>query len=281
MKGYIYKIISIDTENKHIYIGSTNESLKKRLEEHKVKAVKWPDRKVYKYISENGGWDQFEIKIVEKIEYENDTELKIKEEEYRAAQEQSLLLNTYKSYISLEDREEYFKQYRKDYKEKNRERIKEKNMEYRKDNKENIIEYREKNKERIKEQRKEYYKNNKEELLKKNKEYQQNNNKQIKEQRKEYYKNNKEIILQKDKAYYKKNKEKCMKTHKEYYENNKEQLIKYAKNYRQNNKEKLKKRLNHIECNICGMNTSKTHFARHQKSKQCQEAKKIYDFIYS
>ena len=94
MKGYIYKIIP--NILKTIYIGSTNKSLKKRLEEHKKKAVKWPNRKVYKYITENGGWDQFEIKIVEKIEYENDTELKIKEEEYRAAQNQEFIIEYYK-----------------------------------------------------------------------------------------------------------------------------------------------------------------------------------------
>lgn len=112
MKGYIYKIVPKDEKDKHIYIGSTNESLKIRIEKHKNNALEYPNRKVYKYITENGGWDQFEIKMIEEIEYENDTELKIKEEEYRASKDQELLLNSVRSYTGCTTRKEYRQKYK-------------------------------------------------------------------------------------------------------------------------------------------------------------------------
>lgn len=137
MIGYIYKIVKEGDD--HIYIGSTNESLKERLRLHKKNAIKSPNRKVYKYILENGGWDRFKIKKVEKIEYANDSQLKQREEYYRSIQDKELLLNTYKSYTGLTEKE-YRRQYQKESYQNNKEKISEKRKKYYQNNKDQIKE---------------------------------------------------------------------------------------------------------------------------------------------
>ena len=81
MIGYIYKLVKEGDD--HIYIGSTIETLEIRLTKHKTKSKKCSERKVYKYILENGGWENWCIKLLEEYACENETELRIKEEEYR------------------------------------------------------------------------------------------------------------------------------------------------------------------------------------------------------
>ncbi len=63
-KRKIYKLV--DMVNGYFYIGSTCNSLSRRLYEHRAKAKQFPERKVYRYLNEIG----FEnIRIILIIDY--------------------------------------------------------------------------------------------------------------------------------------------------------------------------------------------------------------------
>ena len=74
---------------------------------------------------------------------------------------------------------------------------------------------------------KEYRKENKEQLLNYQKEYYNNNKDQIQNSQRQYYNNNKEQIQNYQKQYREENKEQILNYQNEYYNNNKEQLLNY------------------------------------------------------
>ena len=81
MKGIIYKI-KVDN---YFYIGSTTQSLEKRLLVHIQSSKNEKFKlKLYKYINEkkNGNWDNIIIIPLETIEFERKQELEKKEYEY-------------------------------------------------------------------------------------------------------------------------------------------------------------------------------------------------------
>jgi len=125
--------------------------------------------------------------------------------------------------------------------------------EYYQDNKEKIAEYYQNNKEKIAEQQKEYYQDNKEKIA---------------EQQKEYYQDNKEKLAEQHKEYYQNNKEKIAEQMKEYRQDNKEKIAEQQKEYRQDNKEKIAEQKNEKFVCECGGKFTKTHTARHKKSKK-------------
>ena len=88
---------------------------------------------------------------------------------------------------------------------------------------------------------KEYRKNNKEKLLEYSKEYRKNNKDMKKIHDKKYYEKNKEEIKESCEKWRENNKEEIKEYSKEYRKNNKEKLLEYSKEYRKNNKEKIKK----------------------------------------
>ena len=63
------------------YAGSTLDGMKSRINEHRKKSNKEPDRKVYKHISENGGWEKVTIELIEFFPYTSDEHLLTKEDE--------------------------------------------------------------------------------------------------------------------------------------------------------------------------------------------------------
>jgi len=85
-------------------------------------------------------------------------------------------------------------------------------------------EYYNNNKEIIAEKSKQYYNNNKEQKIEKNKQYNENNKEQIKEYQKQYRQTNKETIVEKAKQSRENNKEKKAEIDKQYRENNKEKI---------------------------------------------------------
>ena len=62
--GKIYKIVR-KSDNVLIYVGSTCETmLCKRFDKHKQKAKKYPNRKVYRTVLDNDGWNNHQILLI-------------------------------------------------------------------------------------------------------------------------------------------------------------------------------------------------------------------------
>lgn len=167
-KTIIYKLCCKDTNIKDIYIGATT-CMKARKALHKTtcnsgKSIQY-NNKVYKFIRDNGGWENWDMIMIEKYPCNDKVESCKKEREI--LEKLGATLNMANPII-LKDKKEYFKEYI----EQNRDKIRE----YKK-------EYREKNKEKIAERSKKYYEKNR----KKYKKWCDNNKEKIKEYKKQLY----------------------------------------------------------------------------------------------
>jgi len=145
-KTIIYKIVCKDLEVTEIYVGHTTD-FKTRKSSHKHYTTKENDRKynlkIYKYIRENGGWENFDMIEIEKYSECKDSNEATARERYWYEQ-----LNA-KLNMRFPQRTD---------------------EEYRKSNKEEIKKYFDKNKDKIREQRKQYRNENKDEINNKQKE---------------------------------------------------------------------------------------------------------------
>ena len=214
----IYKLVSNDINIKDFYIGST-VNFTRRKGNHKSNTNnsngKKYNYKVYQCIRDNGGWQNWNMVLVEKVPCNDRLELRKIEREFMEKLGSSL--NMVSAYQSKEE----LKEYQKIYSESNKDKIKEQKKEYREINTEKIKEqnkeYRENNKDKIKEQNKIYFENNKE----KKKEYQEINKEKIKE----YYQTNKEQIAIKTKKYRDINKIKIAEKEKIRYQKRKKQIV--------------------------------------------------------
>jgi len=163
-KSLIYKIVCNDTNIKNVYIGSTT-SFRHRKKQHKHSCYNETNNNynmpVYKFIRENGGWDNFDMILVDYVPCETKLELHKIERTY--IEKYDLVLN-----IDIPTRSD------KEYYEDNKEKIIQNQKEYYKDNKEKIRQY-----------KKEYYKKNKEEINKKRREYTEKHKEEIRENNKE------------------------------------------------------------------------------------------------
>lgn len=75
---YIYKFICKDSSIKNCYVGHTvNFSHRKHI--HNLDYIKYPERRLYKFISENGGWDNWDMIVIETINCKNNSEAKLRE----------------------------------------------------------------------------------------------------------------------------------------------------------------------------------------------------------
>ena len=82
----------------------------------------------------------------------------------------------------------------------------------------------------------------------------------------------KEYLKEYRKKWYEENKEEQKIKSKEYYKEHKEDLNNYNKQYRLNNPNKWKEEYNiKIVCNVCGLTTSKSNIARHQRTNKCKK----------
>jgi hypothetical protein len=124
--------------------------------------------KVYKYIRENGNWDNWDMIEVERFGAIDGNDAKKRERYW---------IETLKANLNSCIPTRTQKEWEIDNKEKQAEKYKE------------------------------YYKDNKETIAEKAKEYRKNNKETIAEYKKEYRKNNKEILAVKDRIKYEKNKE--------------------------------------------------------------------------
>jgi len=175
-KCVIYKICCKDPTITDVYVGHTTDKTNRK-RRHRSRCNNENDKcynfYVYQFIRDNGGWDNFEMIIIEEYPCENVDEARLRERYWLET-----LGATLNKYIPSRTRQEYVEQNReiiyeknREYREQNREIIYEKNREYREQNKEIIREkkrkYREQNKEIIREKKREYYQKNKEILNKK------------------------------------------------------------------------------------------------------------------
>tara|TARA_R110000851_G_scaffold291779_1_gene446184 strand:- start:15 stop:674 length:660 start_codon:yes stop_codon:yes gene_type:complete len=178
-----YKITNEDFPD-YVYIGSTSNFIQRKYS-HKGSCnnpnSKKHHFKLYKTIRENGGWDRWEMLVVDKLEQSTLTEARIKEEELRLKYNGTM--NSQKAHTILKKNE-----YAKEYHEKNKDEILDRHKKYR-----------ENNKDEISEKNKEYRENNKDELKEKAKEYNENHKNETKEYNKEYRKANKDVLNEKKK----------------------------------------------------------------------------------
>ena len=142
--GLIYKLCCKDTNITDIYIGSTT-SFRHRKTKHKSDCNNEKSHSyncnVYKFIRENGGWENWDMILIEY--YKCDTKLELEKREREVIENLKPSLNnriptrTKKEYTKLwyeknKDNKEYYKQ-RKEY-------HKQYNQEYYQDNKEQLLE---------------------------------------------------------------------------------------------------------------------------------------------
>jgi len=238
--GVIYKLKhNLDYDDENIYIGSTT-NFKHRKNDHKTCCnninQKGHNLKVYKYIRENGGFDEWIMIQIQEYPCNSKKELETRERYY---------IDLFKSTLNkvIPTRTD------KEYKQNNCDKI----AEY-------LKEYRQNNRDKITEKRKVFYQDNRDKILEKNKEYRQNNRDKIIEKKKEYRQNNRDKVLEKDKKYY---------------QNNSDKVLEKQKKYRQENCDKIAERAKEkVICDHCGCEIRKYGLKRHQQSKKCIDSTK-------
>ena len=163
-KTIIYKLVhKDDLYDENIYTGHTTEMTKRKYN-HKACCTK-PNKKEYnqkkyKYIRDNGGWDEWLMIEIEKYPCKDVHEAIARERVIQTEMKAKLNSN-----IAGRTKKEQNKQWWED----NRQKIFEQRKQYRQDNHEKILErqkqYRQDNREKISEKQNLHYHNNREELL--------------------------------------------------------------------------------------------------------------------
>jgi len=145
-KSIIYKICSKDINIKEIYVGSTANNLRKRKNQHKTdcnnKNSNAYNSYVYKFIRNNGGFDNWDIVEIEKYDCNDKQELHKRERHW--FEQLEARLNSQIPNRSKKEREE--------------------------DNKDKIAEYKKQHYEDNKDKYKERYESNKDKILEKKRE---------------------------------------------------------------------------------------------------------------
>jgi hypothetical protein len=257
----IYKIECKDVNITDIYIGHTT-CYSQRYKTHKSNcnniSSKGYNYKIYKIIRENGGWDNWNMSIIENYPCTNVNEAKERERYW--IEKESSSLN-----ICIPNRSK--KEYGQIYRIVHREEISEKTKIYRSNNKEKIKEYLDANKEKIAFQKQDWYEEKKDYILQKAKEHYQENKEQKLEYQKQYAQENKEEIAEKQKEYREKNKEEIAEKKKEYREKNKEELKLLNKKWREENKEKIQEQKKQVIVCECGHQITFGNKYTHLQSK--------------
>jgi len=124
----IYKIVCKDLNIKDCYIGHTTDFIRRRYN-HKCSSVNNLIKyKIYQTINENGGWDNWDMVLVEKLECNNELEARARERYW--IEQLGATLN-----VSIPTRTT------KEYYENNKSNIILKQQTYYENNKEKVLEY--------------------------------------------------------------------------------------------------------------------------------------------
>lgn len=102
-KGYIYKLCCKDTNITDIYVGSTKNP-SRRKQEHKSRCNKGYPWTVYQKIRECGGFENWDLIVLEEVEVETLKDLKLLER--NKCEELKATLNTYCPILSEEEAKE-------------------------------------------------------------------------------------------------------------------------------------------------------------------------------
>jgi hypothetical protein len=190
IENYIfYKIIPKNNDINYCYVGHTT-NFTNRNQQHKkhVKNENYNKShyKLYQTIRQNGGWDEWEMIEIEKLNCETKLKARIREQEL--IEQHNANLNSLKAYISEEQRKELKKQITQKYREENKELLKEQTKKYKEEHKDIIAEqmkkYRAEHKQEIDEKTKEYREKNKEKHQQWQKNWAEKNKETLKEKRK-------------------------------------------------------------------------------------------------
>jgi hypothetical protein len=259
----IYSIHCKDESINDIYVGHTTDFCQ-RYKCHKSSCnneqSKSYNLKLYKTIRENGGWDNWDMVIIE--DYPCNNVVAARERERYWIEYLSSSLN-----IFIPNRSN--KEYCQLYNIINREHLSACAKIYRENNQDKIKAYIENNKEKINEQKKEWYEENKPAILEKAKEHYEENKDEKLAYQKQYALEHKDEIKEYLKEYQEKNKEKLAADKKIYRENNKEKASAAHKEWREKNKEYIKnKRSQIVTCEDCGEQYTIINKNRHLKSKK-------------
>jgi len=210
-KTVIYKIVCNDLSVLFTYVGMTTDfTNRKRNHKNSCNNVNnnRHNLKVYQIIRLNGGWDNWNMLIIEQYPCNNDIEARLKEREWY--EKLNANLNSIRPLATKEEHKEQQKEYTENHKEQMKE--------YR-------DEYNETHKEESKAQHKEYYETHKEEIKAQCKEYQEAHKDEVNAKRKEYREAHKDEVNAKQKLYRETHKDEVNAKQKLYRETKKIKLI--------------------------------------------------------
>ena len=115
-KGSIYKLVCRDPTVHHIYVGSTTNWYS-RIKDHKGHCCqpnsKNYNQRKYKYIRENGGWDNWRMIEIEKYPCASRRELEAREQHW--IDELQSMLNSDSAFKSEDEKKEKRAKYKADY----------------------------------------------------------------------------------------------------------------------------------------------------------------------
>lgn len=259
----IYSIYCKDETVNDTYIGHTTDFCQRYIA-HKSSCdnelSKSYNTKVYKLIRDNGGWDNWNMVIIEDYPCDNVNDARERERywiEFLSSSLNMVIPNRSK------------KEYSQIYTIVNRERISACAKKYRENNLDKIKAYIEANKEKITEQKKNWYETNKPAILEKAKDYYETHADEKIAYQKQYAEEHQEKIKAYLTDYQEKNKEKLAADKKVYRENNKEKASIVHKEWCEKNKELLKeKRAQVVTCDGCGEQYTLINKNRHLNSKK-------------
>jgi hypothetical protein len=204
--GLIYKLCCKDPIITDEYIGSTCNK-NRRKQQHKCycnnENMEAYNRLVYQFIRANGGFDNFDLIVIEEYPCESKLQLEMKEREYierlRPTLNKNIPARTLQEYRETHREEilERGKEYRETHREEMLERGKQHYQEHIEEYKIKNKQYRETHREDISEYNKQYNRENKEAISEYNKQYRETHIEEIKECKKQYYQENREDILAK------------------------------------------------------------------------------------
>ena len=185
----MYKIYPKNSNLNYCYIGHTNNFVFRK-RQHKLPCIDINHSKshikLYQVIRENGGWDEWEMVEIEKLNGKTKLEARIREQELMKLHNANL--NILNAYISEDERKVTKNAITQKYREENKELLKEQTKKYKEDHKEVIAE-----------QMKKYRAEHKEDIKAKTREYREKNKEKHQEWQKIWVEKNKEILKEKRK----------------------------------------------------------------------------------